>query len=135
MRTAGITPLNLEAKEGLALLNGTQAMLALLSLALREAEIAVNTADVAAALSLDALRGSPAAFDERIAMVRPYRGTRDHGAQFAAVERRQRDSRIASRGGQRPARAGRLQSALHAASTRCRARLPWRKCERRWRWN
>jgi histidine ammonia-lyase len=49
-------------------------MLALLSLALREAEIAVNTADVAAALSLDALRGSPAAFDERIAMVRPYPG-------------------------------------------------------------
>ena len=49
-------------------------MLALLSLALRDAEIAVNTADVAAALSLDALRGSPAAFDERIAKVRPYAG-------------------------------------------------------------
>jgi histidine ammonia-lyase len=74
MKAALITPLALEAKEGLALLNGTQAMLALLSLALREAEIAVNTADVAAALSLDALRGSPAAFDERIAMVRPYPG-------------------------------------------------------------
>jgi histidine ammonia-lyase len=41
---------------------------------LREAEIVVNTADVAAALSLDALRGSPAAFDERIAKVRPYAG-------------------------------------------------------------
>jgi histidine ammonia-lyase len=74
MKATMITPLALEAKEGLALLNGTQAMLALLSLALREAEIAVNTADVAAALSLDALRGSPAAFDERIAMVRPYPG-------------------------------------------------------------
>ncbi|HEY0703159.1 MAG TPA: histidine ammonia-lyase [Candidatus Acidoferrales bacterium] len=74
MKAAAITPLALEAKEGLALLNGTQAMLALLSLALREAEIAVNTADVAAALSLDALRGSPAAFDERIAKVRPYAG-------------------------------------------------------------
>ena len=74
MKAAVITPLALEAKEGLALLNGTQAMLALLTLALREAEIAVNTADVAAALSLDALRGSPAAFDERIAMVRPYPG-------------------------------------------------------------
>ncbi len=74
MKATVITPLALEAKEGLALLNGTQAMLALLSLALREAEIAVNTADVAAALSLDALRGSPAAFDERIAMVRPYPG-------------------------------------------------------------
>jgi histidine ammonia-lyase len=74
MRTAGIAPLKLEAKEGLALLNGTQAMLALLALGLRDAEIAVDTADVAAALSLDALRGSPAAFDERIAAVRPYAG-------------------------------------------------------------
>jgi len=74
MLAARIKPLALEAKEGLALLNGTQAMLALLSLGLREAEIAVNTADVAASLSLDALRGSPAAFDERIAKVRPYAG-------------------------------------------------------------
>jgi histidine ammonia-lyase len=74
MRQADIAPLALEAKEGLALLNGTQGMLALLALALGEAEVAVDTADVAAALSLDALRGSPAAFDERIAMVRPYAG-------------------------------------------------------------
>jgi histidine ammonia-lyase len=74
LRSVGIAPLQLEAKEGLALLNGTQAMLALLALSLREAEIAVDTADVAAALSLDALRGSPAAFDERIAAVRPYAG-------------------------------------------------------------
>jgi histidine ammonia-lyase len=74
MRAAGIAPLVLEAKEGLALLNGTQAMLALSSLALRDAEIAVDTADVAAALSLDALRGSPAAFDARIARVRPHAG-------------------------------------------------------------
>lgn len=74
MRAAGIAPLALEAKEGLALLNGTQGMLALLALGLRDAEIAVDTADVAAALSLDALRGSPAACDERIADVRPYAG-------------------------------------------------------------
>jgi histidine ammonia-lyase len=74
MAGAGIKPLALEAKEGLALLNGTQAMLGLLSLGLRDADIATNTADVAASLSLDALRGSPAAFDERIAKVRPYAG-------------------------------------------------------------
>jgi len=74
MRAAGITPLVLEAKEGLALLNGTQAMLALLSVAMREAEIAADTADVAAALSLDALRGSPTAFDARISNVRPRAG-------------------------------------------------------------
>jgi histidine ammonia-lyase len=74
MKSAGIAPLALQAKEGLAMLNGTQGMLSLLSLALRDAEIAADTADVAAALSLDALRGSPAAFDERIARVRPYLG-------------------------------------------------------------
>ncbi|MGA7921268.1 MAG: histidine ammonia-lyase [Candidatus Acidiferrales bacterium] len=74
MGSAGIALLSLQAKEGLALLNGTQGMLALLALALREAEIAVDTADVCAALSLDALRGSPAAFDARIAEVRPYAG-------------------------------------------------------------
>ena len=62
MRAAGIAPLALEAKEGLALLNGTQAMLALLALGLREAEIAADTADVAAALSLDALEREPGGF-------------------------------------------------------------------------
>ena len=74
LKQADITPLRLEAKEGLALLNGTQGMLALLALAVREAEILIDTADVAAALSLDALRGSPAAFDERISRIRPYPG-------------------------------------------------------------
>ncbi len=49
-------------------------MLALLVLGLREAAVLADTADVAAALSLDALRGSPAAFDERIARARPYPG-------------------------------------------------------------
>ncbi len=91
MRAAGISPLTLEAKEGLALLNGTQAMLALLALALREAEIAADTADVAAALSLDALRGSPMALDARIAALRPH-----PGAAIAAhnIERLNRGSEI-----------------------------------------
>lgn len=74
MRDAKISPLALEAKEGLALLNGTQGMLALLTLGLRDAETAVDSADVATALSLDALRGSPAPYDERIARARPYPG-------------------------------------------------------------
>jgi histidine ammonia-lyase len=71
---AGIAPLRLEAKEGLALLNGTQGMLALLALALREAELLIESADVAASLSLDALRGTPTAFDERISRLRPFPG-------------------------------------------------------------
>jgi histidine ammonia-lyase len=74
LERAGITPIALEAKEGLSLLNGTQAMLALLSLALYEAEILVDSADVAASLSLDALRGSPSAFDARIMHARAYPG-------------------------------------------------------------
>jgi histidine ammonia-lyase len=74
MRQANIKPVALEAKEGLSLLNGTQGMLALLSLALRDADIASDTADVAAALSLDALRGSPGAFDSRIMHARAYAG-------------------------------------------------------------
>jgi histidine ammonia-lyase len=91
MREAGIAPLALEAKEGLALLNGTQGMLALLALALRQAEIAVGTADVAAALSLDALRGSPAAFDDRIARVRPFAG---HATTARNLQRLNRGSEI-----------------------------------------
>jgi histidine ammonia-lyase len=74
MRAAKITPVALEAKEGLSLLNGTQGMLALLSQALHQADALVETADVAAALSLDALRGSPGAFDARIMHARAYPG-------------------------------------------------------------
>ncbi len=74
LRRAQIVPVQLEAKEGLSLLNGTQGMLALLSLALRHADVLADTADVAAALSLDALRGSPGAFDSRIMHARAYAG-------------------------------------------------------------
>jgi histidine ammonia-lyase len=91
MQRAGIAPLQLEAKEGLALLNGTQGMQALLALALRDAEILADTADVTAALSLDALRGSPAAFDERIAAVRPFAG---HATTAANLRRLARGSAI-----------------------------------------
>ena len=74
LKRAYITPVALEAKEGLSLLNGTQGMLSLLSMALREADMLADTADVAAALSLDALRGSPGAFDARIMHARAYSG-------------------------------------------------------------
>jgi len=74
LKRAGIIPVELEAKEGLSLLNGTQGMLALLSLALLEADTLADTADVAASLSLDALRGSPGAFDARIMHARAYAG-------------------------------------------------------------
>jgi histidine ammonia-lyase len=74
LQRAGIVSVALEAKEGLSLLNGTQGMLALLSLSLLEADTLADTADVAASLSLDALRGSPGAFDARIMHARAYPG-------------------------------------------------------------
>ncbi len=71
---AGLKPLQLEAKEGISLLNGTQAMLSLGLLALRRSEMLLDTADVAGALSLEALKGTPVAFDARIHRLRPYPG-------------------------------------------------------------
>lgn len=71
---ANIQPLELEAKEGLALLNGTQAMTAVGGLALLSAETLSDAADVAGAMSLEALRGTPVAFDDRIQSARPHPG-------------------------------------------------------------
>src|SRR5687768_7242626 len=74
LQRAGIAPLQLEVKEGLALLNGTQAMGAVGALALHRAEQLVRLADVAGAMTLEALKGTPVAFDERIHAVRPHPG-------------------------------------------------------------
>jgi histidine ammonia-lyase len=74
LRLAEIEPLQLEAKEGIALLNGTQAMAAVGALALHRAERVAHLADVAGAMSLEALRGTPVAFDERIHAARPHAG-------------------------------------------------------------
>ena len=72
LQRAEITPLQLEVKEGLALLNGTQAMGAVGALALHRAERLIRLADVSGAMTLEALRGTPVAFDERIHAVRPH---------------------------------------------------------------
>jgi histidine ammonia-lyase len=74
MRRSGLTPLALAAKEGLALLNGTQAMTAVGALSLARARRLVQLADVAGAMSLDALMGTPTAFDSRIHEARPHAG-------------------------------------------------------------
>src|SRR5436189_1445887 len=74
LRQAQIEPLQLEAKEGIALLNGTQAMAAVGGLALHRAERVTRVADIAGAMSLEALKGTPVAFDERIHAARPHRG-------------------------------------------------------------
>src|SRR5436190_5137062 len=74
LRRARLTPLELEAKEGLALLNGTQAMHAVGGLALLRAQRVARVADVAGAMSLEALKGTPAAFDLRLQDARPHPG-------------------------------------------------------------
>ena len=74
LERAHIAPLELEVKEGLALLNGTQAMGAVGALALYRAERVARLADVAGAMTLEALMGTPVAFDERIHTARPHPG-------------------------------------------------------------
>jgi histidine ammonia-lyase len=70
----GVPPLDLHAKEGLALLNGTQATLATGLISWRRAKQLLDIADLAGAMSLEALKGSPVAFDARIHEARPHRG-------------------------------------------------------------
>lgn len=70
----GLRPLQLHAKEGLALINGTQAIAAVGTLALLTAERLCKLADVAGALTLEGLAGSLTAFDARIQAVRPHPG-------------------------------------------------------------
>ncbi len=85
LRRAGIEPLTLLAKEGVALINGTAFMTALGALTTYRAENLVCAADVAGAKSLEALRGTPAAFDERLAAIRPHPRAIDAAAHLRAV--------------------------------------------------
>src|SRR5207249_6040175 len=74
LQRAGLKPIVLGAKEGLALINGTQPSTAVLALALAAAEQLARAADIAAALSIDALRGSIHPFEGRVHAARPFRG-------------------------------------------------------------
>ncbi len=77
MKKAGIEPIQLQAKEGLALINGTQPMSAVGSLAVYDALQLVKDATIAGAMSLEALRGTRAAYDKRIHEIRPHEGQID----------------------------------------------------------
>jgi histidine ammonia-lyase len=69
-----IKPIRLTAKEGIALINGTQMMTAYVALTVWHAQRLLRLADIAAGLSVEALRGSDTPFDERIHNLRPYEG-------------------------------------------------------------
>jgi histidine ammonia-lyase len=81
LRRAGLSPLTLRAKEGLALNNGTQFMTGIGALALLGAERALETAEVAGAMSLEGLRGTPDAFHPALHRARP------HPGQIASADR------------------------------------------------
>jgi histidine ammonia-lyase len=77
---AGLMPFVLAPKEGLAFINGTQAQTALLALLVHDARVLWRTAVGAAAMSLEALRGTPAPLDPRIHAARPHRGQSETAA-------------------------------------------------------
>lgn len=85
LRRAGIAPLELAAKEGLALINGTQASVAVAALALQSASRLLDAADVICALSLDALAGTDAAFDPAVHAARPHPGQLASAARVARL--------------------------------------------------
>src|SRR5580658_7228692 len=82
LRRAGLEPLTLRAKEGISLINGTQAMLAIGCLELLAAEVLADSADVICAMTLDALRGTPRAFDPRLHAARPHPGQVESAARL-----------------------------------------------------
>jgi histidine ammonia-lyase len=88
MQKAGITPVTLQAKEGLALNNGTQVMAALGALSLLEVERLLQLADAVAAMSIDSLKGTPRAFDELVHNLRP------HPGQIASAANIRKSSRL-----------------------------------------
>ncbi len=108
MRRAGLKAVDLAAKEGLALINGTQVMTAIGALAAYDARRLCAVADVAAALTCEALTGITAAFDEKVHELRPHPGQR---ASAANLRRLLAGSRLAL-----PSQPGRVQDAY---SLRC----------------
>jgi histidine ammonia-lyase len=80
LRTAGIEPLELRAKEGLALINGTDGILGMLLLAAHDLAILLRTADVAAAMSVEALLGTDRAYADDLQALRPHPGQRASAA-------------------------------------------------------
>src|SRR5690349_12651988 len=74
LRSAGIKPLKLETKEGLSLINGTDGMLGMLALACADAELLFRTADITAAMTVEALLGTDRPFQAHLHEIRPHPG-------------------------------------------------------------
>jgi histidine ammonia-lyase len=84
---AGLQPVELVAKEGLALINGTDGMLAMLVLALTDLDLLLRTADIAAAMSVEAQLGTDRVFAPELQAIRPHPGQADSAANLIAILR------------------------------------------------
>ncbi len=85
MQAAGIQPVTLRAKEGLALINGTDGMLGMLILALSDLDMLAKTADIAAAMSIEALMGTDRAFAADLMALRPHQGQTNSAANLRVL--------------------------------------------------
>ena len=119
LAAAGIAPVELREKEGLALINGTDGMLGMLVLAITDLRALVTTADLAAAMSVEGLTGTDAVFAADLQALRPHPGQRDSAANMRAVLA---GSPMISRPGGLHPRAGRLLAALRTPGARRGAR-------------
>ena len=111
LRAAGITPVDLKEKEGLALVNGTDGMLGMLCMAITDLRLLLKTADVAAAMSVEGMLGNDRVFAADLQALRPHRGQGDSAANIA---RMLKDSGLIEAG--RPGSTVRVQDAY---SLRC----------------
>ena len=111
LRAAGITPVDLKEKEGLALVNGTDGMLGMLCMAITDLRLLLKTADVAAAMSVEGMLGNDRVFASDLQALRPHRGQGDSAANIA---RMLKDSGLIEAG--RPGSTVRVQDAY---SLRC----------------
>src|SRR3954470_16433023 len=85
LEETGLVPLTLGPKEGLALLNGTEPMQALLALSVADGELLVRVADVACAMSVECLLGTDRPYDERVQALRPHNGQLASAANLRAL--------------------------------------------------
>jgi len=85
LAAAGLTPVRLAAKEGLALINGTDGMLGMLVLALHDLRLLLSTADIAAAMSVEALLASEGPFAADLMALRPHPGQGRTAANLRAL--------------------------------------------------
>ena len=111
----GLTPLALQAKEGLALINGTQLMGSLLALSVLDARTLLNAANLAAAMTVEGMRGSHQPFRDDIVRLRPHPGALEVAAELRSHLHGQPDCALARR---LRTGAGRLQLAGRAAGAR-----------------